>query len=259
MSMLASNSNAYELTETGNENGASYEQPRQGRVADGRPNLDLPALYTPVRPIASRRVSAGTDIIAQGDEALPYLLVLQGWAAPYKCLCDGRRQFFDILIGRDGMRGLRTSCDSHANLSIVALTDCWVWQGTLNDLHLLTASHSGLSFDALQAMFIDQHQRTLNRMTVLGHTRAPERVAYCLLELWNRQLGDKAVAGACCPLPLKQSDIGDATGLTGVHVCRTLSTFKKLGILRIEDGQLTVLRPDDLADIAGTDMIGCIQ
>ncbi len=203
-------------------------------------------------PSPTRWVAAGVDILSEGEDVPAYVLLLQGWAAPYKCLCEGRRQFFDILIGRDGIRGLRSSRDAKATLSMVALTDCNVWQGNGDELRVLNGTRDGPNFDEAQTYFIEQHLRMLNLMTFLGHTRAPERVAYCLLELWKRQLGDAAIAGARCPLPIKQGDIGDATGLTGVHVCRTLATFKKLGIVRIADGQLTVMRPLDLADIAGT-------
>ncbi len=259
MSMLASNTALYD-----SRSGQGKEIPNRqskAKISAGRDSLGLkprsnPSSHEgPPDPYVhqpSRWVSAGVDIFCEGEVVQPYLLLIEGWAAPYKCLCDGRRQFFDILIGRDGMRGLRSARDARATLSVVALTDCRVWQGNGEDLRRMNATRGGPNFDETQTLFIEQHQRMLNRMTVLGHARAPKRIAYCLLEIWRRQLGRDAVAGAACELPVTQGDIGDAVGLTGVHVCRTLATFKKLGIVRFKDGRLTVMRPFDLADIAGT-------
>lgn len=246
-----------------NTTGESETPPVASRTAKkNRPNPSERKAHPPksfymspdvaLQPI-SRRIPAGTDIVREGDHVPPYLLVLDGWAAPYKRLSDGRRQFFDILIGPDGLRGLRSTHDADASLSVVALTTCRVWQGVLDDLRLLVGTRGLPDFGTCQDFFVSQYQRTLNHMTVLGHTRAPVRVAYCLFELWKRQLGDDATAGQSCPLPIKQNDIGDAMGLTGVHVCRTMSTFRKLGIVRVENGQMTVLRPHDLAEIAGVD------
>ena len=259
MSMLASNTVASELPGGSPQETANPQSKFKARA--GKSSIALPTRCQtsshagpPGKEAAEpgRWVPAGVDIFSEGDDVQPYFLLLEGWAAPYKCLCDGRRQFFDILIGRDGMRGLRSSRGARATLSMQALTDCRVWQGNSDELRRLNATAAGPNFEEAQTLFIEQHQRMLNRMTVLGHARAPERVAYCLLEIWRRQLGSGAVAGARCPLPIKQGDIGDAVGLTGVHVCRTLATFKKLDIVKFKDGRLTVMRPFDLADIAGT-------
>lgn len=54
-------------------------------------------------------------------------------------------------------------------------------------------------------------------------------------------------------LPLTQEHIGDATGLTGVHVNRVLRDLKKDGVLEFHYRRLRILDPDRLVDIAGID------
>jgi hypothetical protein len=54
-------------------------------------------------------------------------------------------------------------------------------------------------------------------------------------------------------LPLTQEDIGDATGLTGIHVNRVLGDFKTDGILTFSYRRLSILDPDKLVDVAGID------
>ena len=41
--------------------------------------------------------------------------------------------------------------------------------------------------------------------------------------------------------PLRHYHIADATGLTSVHVSRTLSDFRRSGLIAINDRRLTVL------------------
>ncbi|MEO5322084.1 helix-turn-helix domain-containing protein [Mesorhizobium sp. CC13] len=54
-------------------------------------------------------------------------------------------------------------------------------------------------------------------------------------------------------LPLTQEQIGDATGLTFVHVNRVLSALRKERIAEFHYRRLRILNPDKLMDVAGVD------
>lgn len=202
--------------------------------------------------VAPRRVWAGSDIITEGGESAPCLVIDQGWAAPYKLLRDGRRQLLDLLMEHDGIRICRDA-KGRAFHSIVALTDGFVIEGTAADLARIGA----IQHDAqpcAEPVFAEQQRRMMDRMAILGHGRAAERLASCLLDLWKRQLARGHVdETGSCPIPIRQSDLGDAVGLTAVHVCRTLTVFRRLGLLEFATGRLKMLRPDKVAFIAGAD------
>ena len=51
------------------------------------------------------------------------------------------------------------------------------------------------------------------------------------------------------PCPLTQEIIADATGLSVVHVNRTLQAFRKEGLLDLRQGRATLSEPDLLASI----------
>jgi CRP-like cAMP-binding protein len=68
------------------------------------------------------------------------------------------------------------------------------------------------------------HGRTL----LLGRMTAPERVAAFLLEMFERRERAKAL-----DLPMSRIDIADYLGLTVETVCRTLSTFRRDGIIAV--------------------------
>jgi len=198
-----------------------------------------------------RRVSAGRDMICEGATGPECLTVQNGWVAPCKLLCDGRRQLLDILMEGDSIRVCR---DSHGRAfhSIVALTDACVMEGTIRDLARSGAlAHDG---DPCAApVLAEQQRRMMERMAILGHGRAAERLAACLLDLWQRQKARGNFEGRSCPLPIRQSDLGDAVGLTSVHVCRTLTIFRRLGLIDIAGGRMTIFSPERLAFIAGLD------
>ncbi len=54
-------------------------------------------------------------------------------------------------------------------------------------------------------------------------------------------------------LPLTQEHIGDATGLTGVHVNRILRGLSSEKIVEFHYRRLRILNPDKLVDVAGID------
>jgi CRP-like cAMP-binding protein len=93
-----------------------------------------------------------------------------------------------------------------------------------------------------------------DKMTSIGRHSARERVAHLILELFIRyrmQWPGHQIEEMY--LPVTQEHIGDATGLTGVHVNRVLSDLRKQGIVEFHYKRLRILDPDKLADIASVD------
>jgi CRP-like cAMP-binding protein len=66
------------------------------------------------------------------------------------------------------------------------------------------------------------------RTVLLGRMTAPERVAAFLIEMLERRDRTKAL-----DLPMARNDIADYLGLTIETVCRTLSAFKREGVIAI--------------------------
>ncbi len=54
-------------------------------------------------------------------------------------------------------------------------------------------------------------------------------------------------------LPLTQEHIGDATGLTNVHVNRVLRDLRKEEIVEFHYRRLRIMNPDKLVNVAGID------
>lgn len=79
-----------------------------------------------------------------------------------------------------------------------------------------------------------------DRLAALGRTSAKARVAALLIDMRNRLRGTDNGLGATYVLGLTQEEIGDATGLTAVHVNRMLRQLEDEQLIAREGGRVTL-------------------
>ena len=79
----------------------------------------------------------------------------------------------------------------------------------------------------------------------VGQRSARERIAHLFCELFLRLESVGLTDGFSCDFPLTQHDIADTTGLTAVHVNRTIQELRRDGLIVLERQRLTI--PDMLA------------
>lgn len=207
---------------------------------------DLAALARVSRNV--RVIEPRRDLISEGDKPRFVHLVLDGWACRYKQLPDGKRQIVSLFIAGD-------FCDVNVFIlrymdhSVGAITRLKVAVITPEEMRELTQQRpritEALWWHELVSMAI-QREWTLN----LGQRSAYERLAHLLIELYLRlQTVGKAHDGRC-DFPLTQNDLADATGLTAVHVNRTLQELRRDGLIELERKQLHILDMPRMMDAA---------
>jgi CRP-like cAMP-binding protein len=87
----------------------------------------------------------------------------------------------------------------------------------------------------------------------LGRLDASGRVAHMMCEMEVR-LGMVGLArDGVFQLPLKQADIAEACGLTGVHVNRVLRSLREKGLLLFRGGEVRILDCEGLRRVAEFD------
>jgi CRP-like cAMP-binding protein len=86
----------------------------------------------------------------------------------------------------------------------------------------------------------------------LGHSAAV-RIAHLLCELQARFGVVGLATPEGFPIDLTQSDLGDMTGLTPVHVNRTLRKLREAGLAVVRDGYASIPDLPRLRDFAGFD------
>ena len=151
-------------------------------------------------------------------------------------LDDGSRQILRFLFPGDLM-AVSSLVYREAPETITALSDCVVCPFDRATFARLIAGHPRL---AALILVYNQIERTAltDRLAALGRTSAKARVAAVLLEMRNRlsivnrDLPDSFVLG------LTQEEIGDATGLTAVHVNRMLRQLEEEKLIARDNGRI---------------------
>jgi CRP-like cAMP-binding protein len=88
-----------------------------------------------------------------------------------------------------------------------------------------------------------------DRLASLGRTSAKARVASFLLDMVNRlRLMDDDIADSF-NLRMTQEEIGDAVGLTSVHVNRMIRQLEEERLIARKDGTITILNETKLEDV----------
>jgi CRP-like cAMP-binding protein len=197
----------------------------------------------PVLSVRPRR-----DIVREGERSRVANLILDGWAFRYKTLADGRRQIISFLLPGD-------ICDPYVYIlqemdhSIGALTAVRYVELGRDKIEALTSQHPRLThalrWDALVAAAI-QREWTLN----LGQRDAIERLAHLLCELFFRLRAVGHTDRNRCEMPLTQSDVAEATGMTPVHVNRMIQELRARGLIRWKGREVEVLDMEALCDVA---------
>ncbi len=198
--------------------------------------------------LADRRVEARADIVHEGDPPRAVNLVCEGWAYRYKALPDGRRQIVAFFLPGDIcdlnvqlLRQLDHSIGTITPLRYVELQPSWFLEAARDCPRVMQA----LQWETLVSGAI-QREWTLN----LGQRTAIERVAHLFCELFWR-LQSIGMATSCgYALPLTQSDLAEATGMTSVHVNRTLQQVRARDLIRLHGGRLEIPNLPALTNVA---------
>ncbi|HYD25304.1 MAG TPA: Crp/Fnr family transcriptional regulator [Croceibacterium sp.] len=193
-------------------------------------------------------LAARQDIISDGDRPRAVNVVLEGWAMRYKQLSDGRRQILAFLIPGD-------LCDAnvfilkrmdHSLAALTALRYAEIAQADFEDMMAASPRIAkALWWSELVTVSI-QREWTTN----IGQRSAYERIAHLFCEIFARQQAMGFAPADSCELPLTQLELGDATGLTSVHVNRTLQQLRKERMIELRGRRLQLLDPERLREVA---------
>ncbi|MGI3899057.1 MAG: Crp/Fnr family transcriptional regulator [Janthinobacterium lividum] len=182
--------------------------------------------------------AAGTDIAPQGDRPSGFHIIVEGWAARYKVLPNGRRQFPGLFLPGDicDLDGLLLQ---RVHSGVSALTGCKVVVLPHGRIRALMDNSSAIR-DAFW-WFQSVENAIATEWTVgLGRRSAEEKVAHLLCELLIRlRTAGLSVADGYA-FPLTQSEIGDALGLSTVHVNRTMTDLRGQGLIEIRSRWLRI-------------------
>lgn len=192
-----------------------------------------------------------TDVVRLGETTNQACLIVDGLVGRFGQVIDGRRQITAVHIPGD-------MCDLH---SVVIPRVSWALQ-TLSPSAILRIPHRALrelahgSPAIAEAFWRDcsVDASVLSQWVVnVGRRDALSRVAHLLCELAVRMNSVGLGSHMGYRLEATQAQVGDATGLTAVHVNRVYATLRDAGAVEIKGREVRILDWERLVEIADFD------
>ncbi|SDA30100.1 cAMP-binding domain of CRP or a regulatory subunit of cAMP-dependent protein kinases [Methylobacterium sp. UNC378MF] len=187
----------------------------------------------------TRRVGPGTDLVREGDAPAGVFLVMDGIAYRHKLRANGARQIMAYLVPGD-LCDLDVALLREMDHTITTFSACKVVRLTPETVEDLLENHRSIARALRLSQLVDE--ATAREWLVnLGRRPARERIAHLFCELFVRMRAAGVAGQDGYALPITQVDLADTTGLTSVHVNRTLRDLRREGLIELRSGRLTIL------------------
>jgi CRP-like cAMP-binding protein len=168
-------------------------------------------------------------IVREGERPQRSCVILSGFAFRHKLTVDGARQIVSVHIPGDFI-DLEGALLNVADHNVQALTRCEIACIPREAVRGLILSHPRVAM----AMWVDTLiDGSVFREWVVnvGRRDARSRIAHLLCEFARRLEAAGLVEDYRYELPVTQEQLADATGLTSVHVNRTLQGLAREGLI----------------------------
>ena len=205
-----------------------------------------------------RRFAAGQTLMDQDRPNDLLYVVQQGWVHSARRLVNDARQIVGFHYAGD-LIGTSSIAWSLATNTVTAVSDCIVSELPKQVLGRLFKAQPRLA-GALYAIAAADYVAMGDRLTSIGRMGAIERLSLLLLDMVARL---RVTAGGVVDsfdLPLTQQDIGDAVGLTKVHVSRTFGEMERRGMIERNGRRVRLKTEREMIDMTGfVDRHGVIE
>ena len=200
--------------------------------------------------IADTKVLKRGEYIAEdGSEPKHSTVMIEGIACRYKTFDDGRRQILSFQYPGD-ITDLYSYVLKKLDHAVGALTQCTVSQIPHEAIQALCEKYPNLAYALWRDTLVDTSKLHAS-IASLGARSSKERLAHFLAEQHMRMVAvGLAEAGKHANFGITQTDLADATGLSLVHVNKTLKKLKEEGYVSWNRNQLTILNWEELKKVA---------
>jgi CRP/FNR family transcriptional regulator len=177
----------------------------------------------------------GAVVIRENESPRELFIVRSGWLHSSGVLGNGSRQILRFHFKGDFL-GLPLLAFADSPETVTAVTDVVVSPFSREKLAQLIGDHPRLGALIL-GLSVAERVALADRLASIGRTSARARVGSLICEVVARMRRLGATGeGGYIQLPLTQEDIGDATGLTSVHVNRMMRALVDDGIIERNGG-----------------------
>lgn len=199
-------------------------------------------------PGTTRKLASGEILRSEGDASPVMYLLHSGWTASSVWVADGSRQMIKVHLPGD-LLGLPSLAFAQACDTIHALSPAVV---SIVDPHAIGEIFRTNPRLAALLFLISQEERVrlMDRLASVGRTDATSRVAALILQLHARVRCNDPDGDDTFHVPLTQADLADLTGLSKVHVNRTLQQLRGEKVVRWSSRSVSILDNARLHELA---------
>ena len=204
-----------------------------------------------VLPLRTVRLPAGSHVARQGDSLSTCSVVLDGLLCRYRTLAAGQRQIFSFHYPGD-MTGIETLRFHEVDHNICTLSECRiaiiphpVLERAMNEFPSLAS--------AFWKIVLMEGAVFREWLAGIGRRTALQGLAHLFCEIYVRMKAMRLTTGTSFHLPLTQTDLADALGLSLVHVNRMLGELRRAGLLDVRHHRITVGNWQELQILADFD------
>jgi CRP-like cAMP-binding protein len=200
-------------------------------------------------PVTTRSIAAGGHVIREGDRPTDCAVLLSGFTCRHKVTQDGARQIVAVQIPGDliDVQHLYLDVADHNVQTLTQAEVAFVPRTAMQDLaarnpEIGRAINIGAAVEA--SIF---REWVVN----VGRRDGRGRIAHLLCEFALRMNAQGLSDGQAYDLPMTQEQIGDATGLTSVHVNRMVRSLEADGLITRDKRSVRFPDITALREVAG--------
>jgi CRP-like cAMP-binding protein len=190
-------------------------------------------------------------LMREDDEPSSIFLMIEGCVFRSTVLASGQRQIMALQIAGD-MLNLQNLFLAKMDHSITALAPTTVALIPHQEIRELLDAHPLVAMRLWHETFIDG---AISRrwLAGVGRRSAYARLAHLICEFVARMRAAGLSDGETFDLPLTQNELGDALGLSTVHINRTVKKLHEAGLVSWHHHSFTILDFERLKEVADFD------
>jgi CRP-like cAMP-binding protein len=175
-------------------------------------------------PLRLKAFAEDTDLNNEGAAPTECCLVIDGLVCRYKVLGAGQRQILSLHLPGDipDLQSLHLGLMDHTLGSLTAGRAAYLPHAAVRDL---TDRFPNITAAFWRDTLIDAAV-TREWLAGIGRRSAHQRVAHLICEVFVRSRALHLVEAKSFELPITQAELGDALGLSTVHVNRVLQDLR---------------------------------
>lgn len=190
-------------------------------------------------------------LVSEGERCVSIYFFVSGWACRFKTVPGKSRQIIGFLVPGDHVAADHALAH-RLDYGVCTLTDCDVIEVPIQALQRLVEERPGIDHGLRWAALADV--ATLREWLLgLGRRSAEKRLAHLFCELHTRLESVGLADHNSFALPLTQTTLGDALGLSPAHVNRSLQSLRARQFVSFAAGLVEIASVERLRKFAGFD------